>query len=187
MSKKSRDFYHIQDQIPLAWRYRVFHQWISPDIDLLSGKISKLLERLSGSDLDVIEFIDLTTQKIELLEKALARAGAIQAPLEPADLPPREDVEVSLSSSGIGFFSKTIAEEEASIELFLTLETLQTEVQMEATVLECRLSADSENPGYWIRVRFSRNQEQKIDKLLAHVTQRQIDKLNKKPDATPQS
>lgn len=187
MSKKSRDFYHIQDRIPLAWRYRTLNHWKSPDIDLLSGKINKLLKGLSASDPEVVEFIDLTTQKIELLEKALARASANQAPLEPADCPLRNDVEVSLSSSGVGFFSTKIAEEETSIELFLTLETLQTEVQMEATVLECRLSADSENPGYWIRVRFSRNQEQKIDKLLAHVTQRQIDKLNKKPDATPQS
>ena len=187
MSKKSRDFYHIQDQIPLAWRYRTLHHWKSPDIDLLSEKIRSVVESLSASDPAVVELIELTTQKIELLEQALARAGSTQAPLEPADCAPREDVEVSLSSSGIGFFSKKIAEEETSIELFLTLESLQTEVQMEATVLECRLSADSENPGYWVRVRFSRNQEQQIDKLLAHVTQRQIDRLKKKPDEMHES
>jgi hypothetical protein len=187
MVKKIRDFYHIQDQIPLTWRYAASLQWVDSGIDVLSDRINELAQRLSTLGPDAVEFVDLVNQKIDLLEKALAREGETQAPVEHTDLAPKEEVEVSLSSSGIGFFSKLNAEEEASIDLFLTLETLQTEVQMEATVLECRLSADSENPGYWIRVRFSRNQEQKIDKLLAHVTQRQIDKLNKKPNATPQS
>ena len=187
MVKKSRDFYHIQDQIPLSWRYGSSLQWVDPGIDVLSDRINELAQRLSTLGPDALEFVALVNQKIDLLEKALACEGETQATIERTDLAPKEEVEVSLSSSGIGFFSKVNAEEEASIDLFLTLETLKTEIQMAATVLECRLSADSENPGYWIRVRFSRNQEQKIDKLLAHVTQRQIDKLKKKPDATPQN
>jgi len=48
--------------------------------------------------------------------------------------------------------------------------------------LESRLSADSEKPGYWVRVRFDRYQEQEVDHLLAHVTQRQIEKLQRKSD-----
>ena len=70
--EKSGLLSYIQDRIPLAWRYRTLNHWKSPDIDLLSGKINKLLKGLSASDPEVVDFIDLTTQKIELLEKALA-------------------------------------------------------------------------------------------------------------------
>ena len=88
-------------------------------------------------------------------------------------------VEVSLSSSGMGFFSDSLADDDAKIEVALTLNTLDLSVNFVATVLECRLSADAENPGYWIRVRFDRNQDQQIDRLLGHVTQRQIEKLQR--------
>ena len=82
----------------------------------------------------------------------------------------------------MGFCSEVIAEEDAHVGIDLTLETMGLNIRMGATVLESRLSADSEKPGYWIRVRFDRNQDQEVDHLLAHVTQRQIEKLQRKSD-----
>ena len=179
MAKKGRDFYHVQDQILLGWGYVKDSLWVSPEIARLSDRISELQESLAPMNATVRELFDLTNQKFKLYEKALSQMSATYDPVSPSSTLTREKVEVSLSSSGLGFFSKTSAEEDAVIELLLTLDTLKQEVRMEATVLESRLSADSENPGYWVRVRFSRGQDENIDKLVAHVTQRQIDKLEK--------
>ena len=82
--------------------------------------------------------------------------------------------------SGIGFFSQKSIDEDAVIEILLYLDTVDKELNLEASVLESRVSADSENPGFWIRTRFTRKQDQKIDLLLAHVSQRQIEKLERK-------
>ena len=94
----------------------------------------------------------------------------------------KQTVEVSLSSSGMGFFSESFAEDDSRVEISLTLGTFDLTVDFSATVVECRLSADSENPGYWIRVRFAKDQDQQIDQLLAHVTQRQIQRLQRTTD-----
>ena len=45
----------------------------------------------------------------------------------------------------MGFFRGALAEEEAELELFLKLDTVGVDLSMSATVMECRLSADSEN------------------------------------------
>jgi hypothetical protein len=121
-------------------------------------------------------------QKISLLEKALDYQNDDRPLNVLEERKGVEEVEVSLSSSGMGFFSEVIAEEDAHVEIDLTLETMGFNVRMGATVLESRLSADSEKPGYWVRVRFDRYQEQEVDHLLAHVTQRQIEKLQRKSD-----
>jgi hypothetical protein len=80
------------------------------------------------------------------------------------------------------FFSEALAEDDSHIEINLTLDSVGMDITMNANVLECRLSADSENPGYWIRARFSKDQEQNIDHLIAHVTQRQIAKLERRAE-----
>lgn len=190
MLKKTRDFYHVQDQVSLAWRHTETDQRLrDSDIIALSSRISTLLENMGPVTDDVAQFIDLTNHKIYLLEKIISGSAAVTS--SSSEAPPndlsRNVVEVSLSSSGIGFFSTTRAEEDSSIEIFLALDTVNDEIKMQAIVVESRLSADSEKPGYWIRVRFSKGQEFEIDKLLAHVTQRQIDKLTKKSLDAPES
>ena len=184
MSKKSRDFYHIQDQLPLAWRYASTPRRINDgQLDVLSGQINDLAKKLVMSYPELSEFIDLTAKKISLLEQANQRAGLSEDSGREISDEKKQSVEVSLSSSGMGFFSESFAEDDATVEISLTLRTVDLNVDFSATVLECRLSADSENPGYWIRVRFARDQDQQVDRLLAHVTQRQIEKLQRNSDS----
>ena len=187
MGKKARDFYHIQDRLPLAWHYADRSGLgNSSDIDAMSKEIEELANRLRDGDPKLRRFIDLTNQKISLLEESnkLRTASAKQA----FHVDHKEkNTEVSLSSSGMGFFSENLAEDDAQIDILLSLNTIGVKTRLEATVLECRLSADSENPGYWIRVRFLRDQEQEIDHLLAHVTQRQIEKLQKRDGVSDRS
>jgi hypothetical protein len=183
MSKKPRDFYHIQDRLCLGWRYTSGVGALSSHgIAALTQRIDSLSDKIELDTPNLSELINLMSQKISLLEKALDHQndGRLLSAVE--EQTSVEEVEVSLSSSGMGFFSEVIAEEDAHVEIDLTLETIGFDVRMGATVLESRLSADSEKPGYWVRVRFDRNQEQEVDHLLAHVTQRQIEKLQRKSD-----
>jgi len=183
MSKKPRDFYHIQDRLCLGWRYTSgIFALSSQGIAALTKRIDLLSDKNELNTSSSAELIDLMAQKIALLERALDYQNDDRL-LNPVEVRmDAEEVEVSLSSSGLGFFSEVIAEEDAHVEIDLTLDTMGLDVKMGATVLESRLSADSEKPGYWVRVRFDRNQEQEVDHLLAHVTQRQIEKLQRKTD-----
>ena len=181
MSSKARDFYHIQDELILAWRYLARSQVSSSiELDALSTEIESILESLKPCTPEVEKFIDLTYQKISLLESAVksevVRTEEVRNPIDIV----RRRVEVSLSSSGMGFFSQESIDEDAVIKIVLYLDTVDKELSLEASVLESRVSADSENPGFWVRTRFTRKQDQKIDLLLAHVSQRQIEKLERK-------
>ncbi len=186
MSRKSRDFYHIQDQLPLAWRYASGPKRLDDgQLRVLSQKIDDLSQKLIKSNPELTEFIDLSTQKMSLLEQAADGSEFNADYAKQISEEKKQNVEVSLSSSGMGFFSEVLAEDDTTIEISLTLGTVNTSVDFSATVLECRLSADSENPGYWVRVRFARDQDYQIDQLLAHVTQRQIDRLRRNTDSSP--
>ena len=180
MTKKSRDFYHIQDQLPLAWRYSINRTRSSDSqLEQISEQLDKLAKKLVSSNPELGVFIDLSARKMALLEQAAGVMGGDKQSTPNILDAEKQIIEVSLSSSGMGFFSQDIAEDDAKVDISLTLDTIELIVDFKATVLECRLSADSENPGYWIRVRFARNQEKQIDQLLAHVTQRQIERLER--------
>jgi hypothetical protein len=184
MSRKSRDFYHIQDQLPLAWRNATAPRRIDDSqLEALSRQINDLAKKLVTSNPELSEFMDLSAKKIYLLEQATQGAEPNEKYAREISDEKKQNVEVSLSSSGMGFFSESFAEDDAKVEISLTLDTVDLSVNFSATVLECRLSADSEKPGYWIRVRFAREQDQQIDQLLAHVTQRQIEKLQRNSDS----
>lgn len=183
MSSKSRDFYHIQDKLPLAWRYASSPARVSDsELERLSQQIDNLSKILIADNPKLSEFIELTARKMSLLEQPAGAAEFNERHTTKISGDNKQDVEVSLSSSGMGFFSETFAEDDANLEISLTLGTVKLNVEFNATVLECRRSADSENPGYWIRVRFSRGQDLQINQLLAHVSQRQIEKLQRNTD-----
>ena len=167
----------------MGWKYTSgIGALSSQGIAVLTQRIDLLSDKIELDTPNLTELIDLMSQKISLLEKALDYQNDDRLLNMIDERVVTEEVEVSLSSSGMGFFSEVIAEEDAHVEIDLTLETMALTIRMGATVLESRLSADSEKPGYWVRVRFDRNQDQEVDHLLAHVTQRQIEKLQRKSD-----
>lgn len=184
MSKKVRDFYHFQDKLSLAWTHSSGRN-LANDKQLaeLSLQINLLFTKTDLTLSEVESLKQLTSEKIEILETALALSDGKTDATEHAEKEQKKEVDVSLSSSGMGFFSERPAEEDTNITISLLLETMDLEVDMTATVLECRVSADSQNPGCWIRVRFDRDQDREIDQILAHVTHRQIEKLQRKSDS----
>ena len=89
-------------------------------------------------------------------------------------------VDVSLSGSGMGYFSLTNAEEGSGVEVILNLESIEVEIAVRMIIIESRVSADAENPGYWLRGRFLEDQEKQVDAIVAHVNQRQFEQLQRR-------
>ena len=183
MSVKPRDFYHTQDKLLLAWRYSSSRGPINNEsFSAISLQLDEIARSLTSKDPAFQTYIDLVNQKLSMLEQALKHTYSEEAPVSELKNAQKHWVEVSLSSSGMGFFSETLAEDDSYIEIDLTLDSVGVDITMNANVLECRRSADSENPGYWIRTRFSKDQEQNVDHLIAHVTKRQIAKLERRAE-----
>ena len=183
MDRKTRDFYHIQDKVDLCWRYAdssgPANMSAIYDIERQIATLTADLEPLSSR---VNQLLDLYNQKISLLQ-GLLKTGQGPGEEDQETSERRSKTDVTLSSSGMGFFSEKSAEEYSLIEIDMYLETTNCEVILRATIMECRVSADSENPGNWLRVRFEKGQEKEADVILAHVTNRQIEKLERQESA----
>jgi hypothetical protein len=50
-------------------------------------------------------------------------------------------------------------------------------------IIETRISADAENPGFWLRGRFLEDQDKQVDAVVAHVNQRQFEQLQRRAKA----
>jgi len=185
MNRKPRDFYHMQDMVPLIWRQTDYAALVKEDSDamaILNDEIAKCLAEIPRTP-EVDHLLGLLEKKNGLLSES-TYLPPDRSENNKIDFDSRPETDVSLSSSGMGFFSPTAAEEDQHIEIFMFLETIQLEVCLKATILESKVSADSEHPGFWLRARFDQNQEREINNLLAHVTERQIAKLKKQEQSS---
>ena len=183
MDRKTRDFYHIQDKVGLRWRYAASGSVSTVSAtDDIESKIAELTINLAPLPAEFSELLDLYDQKISVLQ-SLLNSGHKAGGEDWEHKQKRSETDVTLSSSGMGFFSEKSAEEYSIIEIDMYLETTHCEVMLRATIMECRVSADSENPGNWLRVRFEKGQEKEADAILAHVTNRQIEKLKRQESA----
>ena len=80
----------------------------------------------------------------------------------------------------MGYFSLANAEEGSAVEVILNLESIDVEIAVRMIIIESRVSADAENPGYWLRGRFREDQDKQVDDIVAHVNQRQFEQLQRR-------
>jgi hypothetical protein len=83
----------------------------------------------------------------------------------------------------MGYFSATNAEEGSYVEVILSLESIDVEITVRMIIIETRISADAENPGFWLRGRFLEDQDKQVDAVVAHVNQRQFEQLQRRAKA----
>ena len=83
----------------------------------------------------------------------------------------------------MGYFSLTNAEEGTPVEVMLNLESIEVEITVRMVIIESRVSADAENPGFWLRGRFMEDQDKQVDAIVAHVNQRQFEQLQRRAQA----
>ena len=65
----------------------------------------------------------------------------------------------------------------------MSLESIDVEITVRMIIIETRISADAENPGFWLRGRFLEDQDKQVDAVVAHVNQRQFEQLQRRAKA----
>ena len=88
-------------------------------------------------------------------------------------------LDVSLSTSSIGFLSAEELKDGTTIRMTIALDSVEAHVNILMSVVDSRVSSDPENKGYWIRCRFLSEQRTAIDAIMAHITLRQSERLLK--------
>jgi len=186
MSDNQRDFYRIQDRLLMAWRF-VETEAVTESESALSTvnrELEEELLELHDESPETARVFTLLNRKIELL---MSYGQGADKPTNLGGFCDKALVDVSLSGSGMGYFSATNAEEGSYVEVILSLESIDVEITVRMVIIETRISADAENPGFWLRGRFLEDQDKQVDAVVAHVNQRQFEQLQRrvKANSTP--
>ena len=183
MSDNQRDFYRIQDRLLMAWRF-VEAEAVTESESALSTvnrELEEELLELHDESPETARVFTLLNRKIELLMSY--GQGESDKPTNLGGFCDKALVDVSLSGSGMGYFSATNAEEGSYVEVILSLESIDVEITVRMVIIETRISADAENPGFWLRGRFVEDQDKQVDAVVAHVNQRQFEQLQRRAKA----
>lgn len=179
MNKNHRDFYRIQDRLLMTWRLSELEPTSEKEAALLTlnRELEEELLELNDDSTQIAHVLTLLNRKIELLVSSDEGGSEISTNL--GGFCDKAYVDVSLSGSGMGYFSLTNAEEGATVEVMLNLESIDVEITVRMIIMESRVSADAENPGFWLRGRFVEDQDKQVDAIVAHVNQRQFEQLQR--------
>ncbi len=180
MTGNQRDFYRIQDRLLMAWRLADLEHTSEAEYALLvlNRELEEELLELSDDSPEIAGVLTLLNRKIELLVSSDEEGSGVTTNL--GGFCDKAHVDVSLSGSGMGYFSLTNVEEGAAVEVMLNLESIDVEITVRMIIIESRVSADAENPGFWLRGRFVEDQDKQVDAIVAHVNQRQFEQLQRR-------
>lgn len=180
MSDNQRDFYRIQDRLLMSWRQADIEPVSESESALLAinRELEEELLELNEDAPETARILTLLNRKIELLVSNGDKGSGTPANL--GGFCDKAYVDVSLSGSGMGYFSLTNAEEGTPVEVMLNLESIEVEITVRMVIIESRVSADAENPGFWLRGRFMEDQDKQVDAIVAHVNQRQFEQLQRR-------
>lgn len=180
MSDNQRDFYRIQDRLLMSWRQADIEPVSESESALLAinRELEEELLELNEDAPETARVLTLLNRKIELLVSNGDEGSGTPANL--GGFCDKAYVDVSLSGSGMGYFSLTNAEEGTPVEVMLNLESIEVEITVRMVIIESRVSADAENPGFWLRGRFMEDQDKQVDAIVAHVNQRQFEQLQRR-------
>jgi hypothetical protein len=182
LATKHREVYFIQDRLPLRWWFSESQEH-AEDIDNALNLQRDLITLIAGyaDESGVKEGLTrLLTQQIDTAVNDYLESHQVELKI----IAPRSDTlienEVTLSSTGVGFFSEDAVSDAEVIEIEIFLAAIETSVIVVASVLDSRASSDAENPGYWVRTRFVMGQEHATKAITAHISERQRIALEKR-------
>ena len=180
MADNQRDFYRIQDRLLMAWRLADLEPTSETESALLAlnRELEEELLELNEDSPKIARVLTLLNRKMEILASSTEGRSGTSTNL--GGFCDKAHVDVSLSGSGMGYFSVTNAEEGAAVEVMLNLESIDVEITVRMIIIESRVSADAENPGFWLRGRYVEDQDKQVDAIVAHVNQRQFEQLQRR-------
>ena len=164
----------------MAWRLADLEPTSETESALLAlnRELEEELLELNDDSPEIARVLTLLNRKIELLVSSDEQGSGVSTNL--GGFCDKAHVDVSLSGSGMGYFSLTNAKEGAAVEVMLNLESIDVEITVRMIIIESRVSADAENPGFWLRGRFVEDQDKQVDAIVAHVNQRQFEQLQRR-------
>ena len=182
MATRHREVYFIQDRLPLRQCFSE-RQECAEDIDSVLNLQRDLSTLIAGyADESGIHkgLTQLLNQQIDAAVNEYLESHQVELKI----IAPRSDAlienEVTLSSTGMGFFSEHAVSDGEVIEIEIFLAAIETSVRVVGSVLDSRASSDAENPGYWLRARFVMGQEHATKAITAHIAERQRLALEKR-------
>jgi hypothetical protein len=179
---KQRDFYFVRDRLPLSWAETKVEVQKEQESSLgeIRDSLDAFISSLQFSYPDQSDFIlDLSLAVRGCHDKAILDLAKLdRSHLESGD-PELRMLDVSLSTSSIGFLSAEELKDGATIRMTIALDSVEAHVNILMSVVDSRISSDPENKGYWIRCRFLSEQRTAIDAIMAHITLRQSEQLLK--------
>ena len=130
MADYQRDFYRIQDSLLMAWRLVDLEPTSDTESALLAlnRELEEELLELSDDPPEIGRVLTLLNRKIELLVSSDEQGSGVSTNL--GGFCDKAHVDVSLSGSGMGYFSLTNAEEGAAVEEMLNLESIDVELSL---------------------------------------------------------
>lgn len=182
MATNHREVYFIQDRLPLRWWFSE-SQESAEHIDNVLNLQRDLITTIGGyaGPSGVNEGLtQLLMQQVNTSVNEYLEGHQVELKI----IVPKADAlienEVTLSSTGMGFFSEHAVSDGEVIEIEIFLAAIGTSVRVLGSVLDSRASSDAENPGYWLRTRFVMGQEHATKAITAHISERQRLALEKR-------
>jgi hypothetical protein len=173
LTHKKRDFYFVRDRLPLRWtETKVETQKVQESsLDEIRESLDAFVSSLQLSYPDQSDFmLDLSLAFRSCHDKAILNLANLErSHLEVGD-PELKMLDVSLSTSSIGFLSAEEVKDGTTIRMTIALDSVEAHVNILMSVVDSRISSDPENKGYWIRCRFLSEQRTAIDAIMAHIT-----------------
>ena len=172
----------MRDRLPLYWvEAKVETQKIrESSLSEIKETLDTCISSLQSTYPQESDFVlDLSLAVRRCYDKALLDLADLdRSYLEFSD-PELTMLDVSLSTSSIGFLSAEEIKDGTTIKMTIALDSVDSRVNILMAVVDSRISTDPENKGYWIRCRFLSEQRTAIDAIMAHITLRQSERLLK--------
>ena len=132
----------------------------------ISQQMMGVMRRIETAQPDVADYLRALDRKVDLLGRVFL--------FQFSDLSEQPARAVNLSASGMAFFTSEPVDTGAILELRLLLLPSYTGLLIYADVVACdREETADGDPGYHVRVNFSRLRECDRDVLVRHILQRQ--------------
>lgn len=185
-TSERRDFFRIEDRIPLSFQVlsstSLAHKLeryekgleneftITSNLAVISQEMSGALRKIESESPDIARYLKSLDQKIDLLGRAML--------LMTKEFSDQSANAVNLSGSGMAFNTPEAVEEGEFVEIKMLLPSF-TGLIVYAQVVACELLTAAEQGGklHQIRVNFHHLRERDRDVLIRHVLQRQSEQL----------
>jgi PilZ domain len=188
--EERRRFFRIDDEVNLVYKkidekaaaepsyisdHILNNCSLSAAIEMMSQESASLLNRLERNQPDVVDYLRLLDNKIDLLVQAIMMQGS--------QVTGKNTRNANLSAAGLAFESEEALNPGEYLEIKMTLVSCMAVIVTYGKVIYCKLNPanDSQFP-YVVGVDYINMKEQDRELLIKHVVKRQLQQIRDKKE-----